>query len=131
MFGAKSLIMSKILLCEDEDVMITAIEFRLQKIGCQSAKVKTYEAGVQALDMEKPALAIVSMTLPDNGGMKLLEWIRNQPGPYLPVIVISTLEQEDDVMEAYTKGADDFITKPFKPTELILRVMHLLDKHNV
>lgn len=131
MFEPKSSCMSKILLCEDEDVMITAIEFRLQKIGCQSVKVKSLEAGIQIVDLEKPALAIVSLTIPDNGGMKLLEWIRSQPGNYLPVIVISTLEQEDDVMDAYAKGADDFITKPFKPTELVLRVMHLLNKYEV
>lgn len=130
MFEPKSSCMSKILLCEDEDVMITAIEFRLQKIGCQSVKVKSFEAGMQIVEMEKPALAIVSLTIPENGGMKLLEWIRSQPGKYLPVIVISTLEQEDDVMDAYAKGADDFITKPFKPTELVLRVMNLLNKHD-
>jgi two-component system response regulator VicR len=120
--------MKKILLCEDEDVMITAIEFRLQKIGCPAVKTRNHDGALQALELEHPSLAIVSLTLPDNGGMRLLDHIRGMKGPRIPVIIISTLEQEEEVMEAYAKGADDFITKPFKPTELVLRVMHLLDQ---
>lgn len=109
--------------------MITAIEFRLQKIGCPAVKTRNHEGALQALALERPSLAIVSLTLPDNGGMRLLDHIRGLDGPRVPVIIISTLEQEEEVMEAYGKGADDFITKPFKPTELVLRVMHLLDQH--
>lgn len=110
--------------------MITAIEFRLQKIGCQTIKVKTREAGIQALQLETPAMVIISLTLAKGGGMELLEWIRQEMPQRIPVIIISNLEQEEEVLEAYAAGADDFITKPFKPTELILRVMHLLDRSN-
>lgn len=122
--------MTKILLCEDEDVMITAIEFRLQKIGCQSLKVKNVDAAKQTLMLQQVDLAIVSLTLPTGDGLSLLDWIRAEIKPAIPVVIISNLEQEEEVITAFDKGADDFITKPFKPTELILRVTHLLDKYS-
>lgn len=122
--------MTKILLCEDEDVMITAIEFRLQKIGCQSLKVKNVDAAKQTLMLQQADLAIVSLTLPTGDGLSLLDWIRAEIKPAIPVVIISNLEQEEEVMTAFDKGADDFITKPFKPTELILRVTRLLDKYS-
>lgn len=121
--------MKRVLLCEDEDVMITAIEFRLQKIGCQTVKVRTFDAAVQAFQIEPPDLTIISLTLAQQGGQKFLQWVRQASGRTVPVIIISNLEQEEEVMEAFAAGADDFITKPFKPTELILRVMRLLDKY--
>lgn len=122
--------MTKILLCEDEDVMITAIEFRLQKIGCQSLKVKNVDAAKQTLMLQQADLAIVSLTLPTGDGLSLLDWIRAEIKPAIPIVIISNLEQEEEVMTAFDKGADDFITKPFKPTELILRVTRLLDKYS-
>lgn len=122
--------MKKVLLCEDEDVMITAIEFRLQKIGCQAVKARTFDAAVQSLQMSHPDMVIVSLTLPDKSGQRLLDWVRREVKPSIPVIIISNLEQEEEVLQAFTAGADDFITKPFKPTELILRVIRLLDKYS-
>jgi DNA-binding response OmpR family regulator len=123
--------MKKVLLCEDEDVMITAIEFRLQKIGCQAIKARSFDAAVQTLQLSQPDLIIISLTLPDQSGQRLLDWVRKDYAKPVPVIIISSLEQEEEVLLAYTAGADDFITKPFKPTELILRVIHLLDKYSV
>lgn len=127
---AKTECMKKILLCEEEDVMVTAIEFRLQKIGCQVTRAKSGDVARQILDMNVPDLAIISLNLANNGGMELIKWIRAEKGANLPVVIISELEQEQEVMDAYDAGANDFITKPFKPTELVLRVMHLLDKYD-
>lgn len=122
--------MKKILLVEEEDVMVTAIEFRLQKIGCQVSKAKNAETAHHIMQMDPPDLAIVSLNLQNNAGMELVKWIRAEKGKNLPVVIISELEQEEEVMEAYAAGANDFITKPFKPTELVLRVMYLLDKYD-
>lgn len=110
--------------------MVTAIEFRLQKIGCQVSKAKSADTARQILDMDMPDLAIISLNLANDGGMDLVKWIRAEKGANLPVVIISELEQEQEVMDAYDAGANDFITKPFKPTELVLRVMHLLDKYD-
>ena len=110
--------------------MVTAIEFRLQKIVCQVSKAKNANTARQILELDMPDLAIVSLNLANDGGMDLVKWIRAEKGPNLPVVIISELEQEQEVMDAYEAGANDFITKPFKPTELVLRVMHLLDKYD-
>jgi two-component system, OmpR family, response regulator VicR len=120
--------MKKILLLEDEDVMITAIEFRLQKIGCKSFKAKTFDAAAQLLDIEKPDLAVISLAVEGGVGLRLLNFIRLEKKLKMPVIVLSTLEQEAEVLEAMEAGANDFTTKPFKPTELVLRVSLLLSK---
>ena len=109
--------------------MVTAIEFRLQKIGCQVSKAKNAQTAQHLLQMDAPDLVIISLKLEDGTGMDLVKWIRKERGTKLPIVIISELEQEEEVMEAYNAGADDFITKPFKPTELVLRVIHLLDKY--
>jgi DNA-binding response OmpR family regulator len=64
--------------------------------------------------------------MPYASGLELISIVKSDSARKVPIIVLSALGQEDTVMEAFQLGADDFITKPFNPTELTVRVKRLL-----
>jgi DNA-binding response OmpR family regulator len=64
--------------------------------------------------------------MPYTSGLELISIVKSNENKKIPIIVLSGLGQEDTVMEAFQLGADDFITKPFNPTELAVRVKRLL-----
>lgn len=118
----------KILICEDEEIMLTALEFRLRKQGFQVIKA---EDGKQALEQFKahdPDLVIADIMMPYLSGLELIEIFRKELKRNTPVIVISALEHEETVLRAFELGANDFITKPFKPNELILRIKKIVQE---
>ena len=118
----------KILVCEDEQIMLTALEFRLQK---QGFKVEIASDGKQALEKlqeETPDLVIADIMMPFVSGIEIINYIRNEMNSSLPIIVISALEHDDTVLEAFKSGATDFVTKPFKPVELVLRIKRIFQE---
>ena len=115
----------KILICENEEILLTALEFRLRKNGYDLSWAKNGKQGLEKFKEDTPNLVITSLDLPEVSGMDMVKEIRNQ-NDQTPIIVIGELEQSDDIMEALSIGVRDFLTKPFKPVELVLRVQHIL-----
>ena len=118
----------KILICEDEEIMLTALEFRLRKQGFDVLIAENGKKALEQIKSEKPDLVVVDIMMPFVTGLELIEFIRQDMKSSLPVIVISALEHDDTVLEAFRKGATDFITKPFKPNELILRIKRIFQE---
>ena len=123
----------KILICEDEEIMLTALEFRLRKQGFMVEKA---EDGQQALDKLKSVkydLIIADIMMPYISGLELIQFIRKDlKDTDTPIIIISALEYEDVLLKAFRLGASDFISKPFKPNELILRIKRIFqEKGNI
>lgn len=116
----------KILVCEDEDIMLTALEFRLRKQGFKTVIAKDGKIAKEKITTENPNLIVADIMMPHITGLELIDYIRTELKSDLPVIVISALEQDEIVLEAFRLGATDFITKPFKPNELILRIKRIL-----
>lgn len=115
----------KILIVEDDEMILRALEFRLKK---ESYDVQVARTGKEALDLLKSKsfhLVITDLMLPFVMGMELLAYIKANH-PNVPVIVLSGADEETTVMDAFKMGADDFISKPFSPGELSLRVKRLL-----
>lgn len=119
----------KVLICEDEEILLTAIEFRLRKQGFQVLLASDGRQALQKIKTESPDLVIADIMMPHVTGLELIDHIRNDFKSDLPVIIISALEYDDVVLEAFRLGANDFITKPFKPAELVLRVKRLFQEH--
>ncbi len=112
----------KILICEDEEIMLTALEFRLQRQGLQVVVAKDGKEALEMIEKEAPDLVVADIQMPHISGLQLIQHVREDMKSSLPVIVISALEHDETVLEAFRLGATDFITKPFKPNELILRI---------
>ena len=118
----KTIPLKKILICEDEEILLTALKFRLQKQGYELLLCSNGEEARQLAKTEMPDIIVTDIDLPDVSGVDLVSYIRKDLLNETPIIMISPLEHEDDLLLALKNGANDFVTKPFKPVELVLRI---------
>ena len=118
----------KILICEDEEILLTALEFRLKKQGYEVVLAKDGKAALGIIMEDMPDLVIADVMMPHVTGLELIDYVRGDMKHNVPIIVISALENDDVVLEAFKLGATDFITKPFKPTELVLRIRKIFQE---
>jgi DNA-binding response OmpR family regulator len=118
----------KILVVEDEPLILSVIEKQLQSEGYQVTAVTDGREALTQLEQTKFDIIITDILMPFTSGLELIGVVTSQFNRSIPIIVLSSLGQEATVMEAFQLGADDFITKPFNPNELSMRVKRLLKK---
>ena len=116
----------KILVAEDEPLMLMAIEAKLKNEGFDVVGVADGREALKVLENFVPDLIITDILMPYTSGLELISIVKSSQNKKLPIIVLSGLGQENTVMEAFQLGADDFLTKPFNPVELSVRVKRLL-----
>lgn len=117
----------KVLICEAEAVLLSAIEFRLRKHGFSLSQ--TNLKNIQNdLVQQQPDLIILDTEHYPAESLQLLKTMKEAQDP-LPVVLISPVEEEEELWLALQHGADDFVTKPFKLIELVLRVRKLLNNN--
>ena len=116
----------KVLICEGEEVLLTAIEFRLRKQGYKVELAANLEDTLEKIETEKPNLLIVDIESSKTPGLELIKKVSEEKEKMIPIIIIADLENEEGVIESYEYGVKDFVTKPFKPVELVLRARLLL-----
>lgn len=112
----------KILICENEDVLLTALQFRLTKKNHELVLAKDGEEAAKALLESKPDIVITELNLPKTSGAELLKLAQENIDPNLPFIVIADIDYAEEILQVLAKGARDFLVKPFKPNELLLRI---------
>ena len=112
----------KILIAEDEPIMLKTIELRLRKDGHTVTAVPDGRQALQQIRESPPDLIITDMMMPFASGLEIIGEVRKDPNSKIPVIILSAMGQENVVVEAFNLGADDYITKPFSPNELSMRV---------
>ena len=108
--------------------MLTALEFRLRKQGFEVYKAKDGQVAKEQILATSPDLIIADIVMPHVTGLELIQFVKEDLKKDIPIIVISALEFDDVVLNAFKLGAADFITKPFKPTELILRIRRIFQE---
>jgi DNA-binding response OmpR family regulator len=111
----------KILIAEDEAITLATMQFRLKKDGHEVFIANNGQEALALLKDHACDLVITDIMMPFASGLEVLSFVKKQEKP-VPVIVLSAMGQENVVVEAFTLGADDYITKPFSPNELALRV---------
>ena len=117
----------KILIAEDDEIMLAAIKEQLKKDAYEILGTNDGREAIQALETFKPDLLITDILMPYTSGLELIGILRSEQNNKLPILVLSALDEEATVMEAFSMGANDFLSKPFKPTELTIRVKRLLN----
>ncbi len=115
----------EIVIIEDEEDILELIEYHLQKSGYETMGFLSTDNVEQFLEEENPALMIVDRNLPGCEGSEFVANLRKY-GYNIPVIFLTAKNKDSDIEEGFERGADDYITKPFKPKELVLRVQALL-----
>ncbi|MEO6719503.1 MAG: response regulator transcription factor [Ferruginibacter sp.] len=113
----------KILIAEDEPIMLKTMELKLSRDGHLVMTVNNGRDAIRLIGENDFDLVITDIMMPYTSGLEILGFVKNKSGKKLPVIVLSAMGQENVVVEAFNLGADDYITKPFSPNELSLRVM--------
>jgi len=112
--------MARILVVEDDPVVAKVLEVALRQAGYEVRLARTFLEGEKALQEPFDAL-LLDLNLPGGSGLDLLRQLaKGGKGP--PVIVLSGLKQERTILEALSLGAWDYLTKPFSPKELVLRL---------
>jgi len=112
-----------ILVVEDEPAIAESVGYALRKSG-YVALTATHLAAARPLT-EGVSLLVLDLMLPDGNGRDLLADLRAN-GRATPVIVLSSRDSEEDRVEALEAGADDYVTKPFSPREIVARVRAVL-----
>ena len=122
----------KVLICEDEEIMLTAIEFRLQKAGLGILRAKNGKQAIDILKEHPVDMIVLDMVMPETDCYEVIHQIREELKQETPIILLSPIEKKDEeVLEAFRMGVDDFVVKPFKPTELILRIKRIFQSKGI
>ena len=126
---SKSHVRSKILVVDDEPEAVELVEFNLKQAGFT---VTTAADGAEALNKARttpPDLVVLDLMLPEINGLEVCKMLRRDPATAaLPIIMLTAKAAEIDRVLGLELGADDYITKPFSPRELILRIQKLLQR---
>ena len=118
----------KVLTVDDEPDVRRLIEVKLKKAGFEVITAVDGEEGVEKAKSENPDLILMDVMMPKMDGYTAVEKIKTEMDPAPLVMMLTAKGTEDDVMQGLMGGADDYITKPFAPRELIARVKVTLIK---
>ena len=110
----------KVLVCDDEQQILRALRVILRDAGYEALPASTGEEALDLAAVERPDAAIVDLVLPDIDGIEVCRRLREWTE--MPLIVLSAVGDEDAKVRALAAGADDYVTKPFGPRELIARL---------
>src|SRR6202158_5875290 len=113
-----------ILVVDDEPNIADLIELYLSRDGFRVVKATAGEDGVRAVNEHRPRLVVLDVGLPDIDGLEV--WRRLRQTPPTPVIFLTARDGEIDRVLGLELGADDYVTKPFSPAELVARVKAVL-----
>ena len=110
----------RILVVDDEERMVRFIRMNLEHDGFQVAEAFNGKQAIQKMRDVTPDLILLDVMMPDIDGFEVLETIREASS--VPVIMLTAKGEEDDRVRGLELGADDYITKPFSPREMVSRV---------
>jgi DNA-binding response OmpR family regulator len=120
----------EIVVIEDEEDILELIEYHLSKEAYSVTGFLSAQNVEQFLEEETPSLMIVDRNLPGMEGSQFIAYLREQ-GYDIPVIFLTAKAKESELEEGFEAGGDDYMTKPFSPKELTLRVKALLKRSGV
>ena len=115
----------QLLIIEDNPSTLKMLAFLLRNEGYNVHPVPNASAGLEVLRNEPVDLIVLDVMLPDQSGLAVCRQLRDE-GITVPILVISALGRRDDKLAALAEGADDYMTKPFDPSEVIARVHSLI-----
>lgn len=117
----------RILIIEDETNILELVSYNLEKEGWLVSKAKTGDEGWEKIQQEHPDLILLDLMLPGLDGLEICRRTRqNKTTRDIPIIMLTAKVEEADRVLGLESGADDYVTKPFSPRELVARVRAVL-----
>jgi len=118
---------TSVLVVEDEPAIVELVTYSLREAGWEIRTADTAGGAWDSISRGKPDLLLLDWMLPDQSGLRLLSRLRaDRDFQDLPVIMLTAKSMEEDKLAGLNNGADDYITKPFSPRELLARSRALL-----
>jgi len=115
---------TRVLVCDDEEQILRALRVILRDAGYEAVTASTGEEALDRAAVKPLAAAILDLMLPDIDGVEVTKRLREWSE--IPIIVLSAVGEEEAKVRALAAGADDYVTKPFGPPELIARLEAVL-----
>lgn len=112
----------KILIAEDDELMLKTLEFRLKRDGHEVLLARDGRIALEMIDEYLPDLVLSDIMMPYSSGLEIVGSVKQKYQNKIKIIILSGMGQENVILEAFRLGADDYITKPFSPNELSVRV---------
>lgn len=117
----------KILLIEDDEIMLKVTERILLKEGFKVIVAQNGKEALQRVEEKDYDMVITDLMMPYANGFEIISKIKGDAyGTNIPIIIVSSLGNEDSIMEGFRLGVDDFLKKPIMAGELLIRVKRLL-----
>lgn len=116
-----------ILIVEDEPEIADLIRFHVEREGFRAETVHSGKIAMDVIARDPPMLVMLDLMLPDRDGLEVcrqLKW--NEQSRHIPILIVSAKGEEADVVTGIELGADDYVTKPFGPKELMARVKNIV-----
>ena len=114
----------RVLVCDDEPQILRALRITLRDEGFEVIPATTAAEALDAAALRSPDAAILDLLLPDGDGIAITRRLREWSA--LPIIVLSAVGEEEQKIRALRAGADDYVTTPFSPRELVARLQAVL-----
>ncbi len=115
---------TRVLVCDDEVQILRALRVILRDAGYEAVPASTGEEALDRASVKPPVAAILDLMLPDIDGVEVTKRLREWSE--IPIIVLSAVGEEETKVRALAAGADDYVTKPFGPPELVARLEAVL-----
>lgn len=117
----------KILIVDDEKQLVSLVTLHMKMSGYESISASNGEEALAIIKSEKPDLIILDLMLPKIDGWEVCKRLRAESGVRdIPVIMLTARSETADKLKGFECGADDYVTKPFSPRELVARVKRVL-----
>jgi two-component system phosphate regulon response regulator PhoB len=117
----------RVLVVDDEPDITALVAYHLARNGYRVSTASNGNDALKAVTDERPSLVVLDLMLPGLSGYEIIEQIRHDPSTSdVPVLMLTARRDEADRVRGLTLGADDYLTKPFSPQELVLRVGAIL-----
>ncbi len=119
--------MTVVLVADDDADIRDLVAFKLEQAGLEVVAVEDGEAALEQARAQQPALAVLDISMPGLSGIDVCRMLRADPATAgMLIIMLTARVQEQDVEGGFSAGADDYVTKPFSPRELVARIRAVL-----
>ncbi|MGB1252186.1 MAG: response regulator transcription factor [Candidatus Promineifilaceae bacterium] len=118
--------MDEILVVDDEAAVREVVSLYLKREGYSVRQASNGRDALTSIRTQMPDLVVLDLMLPEVDGLEIMRQIRANPALDIPVIMLTARSQEVDRIYGFELGADDYVTKPFSPIELVARVKAIL-----
>ena len=119
--------MTRVLIAEDEENIVTSLEFLMRGCGFETAIARDGESALRHLDTAPPDVVLLDLMLPGRSGLDVCRHIRGDPRlARVRVLILTAKGGSGEVARGFAAGADDYMMKPFATRELVARVRKLV-----